>query len=218
MRWFVFAALGCSNEQLPEAAKSPPKAPVMARSSRASPSAGRRGPDALTVSSYGTDPANPCADCSQCRVTEVRASSVREPAGGERFEARHLVDENPSSAWCDVGTRDRSSVTFGIPRGCRLHGLEIVSGHVGDRVRLADNGRAAEITLSAGRLQGEAEIDDPVGLGLNVKQLIDKPAVVYAGWTAYEIDELTVTIREIHRGGLHGGVCLSELRPLLTRP
>jgi len=211
VRWLVsIVGLACSMPREPEA---PPKTPVMAKSSKATPSAGARGPDALTVSAWGEDPVPACEGCDGCEAARVTASSTRQATDDERFEAANLLDGNPSSAWCGpVG----STLTFVVPGGCRVHGLRVLSGHMGDPGRLEGNGRAAELSLSAGRLRGDAEIDDPVGLRLNRKQLVERPPTLYAGWTAYLVEELAVTVRQVHRGSAHEGVCLSELVPVLS--
>jgi len=215
VRWLVFAGLACSSPPDPQG-PAPRRSPVVAKSSKATPSAAPLGPDTLVVSPYGTQPAA-CADCDRCEVSSVTASSERPADGGETFGPDHLLDGNPSSAWCDAPREgEPSTVTFTVPAGCRVVGARILSGHAGSRARLEANGRAAEITLTAGRLSGEAEIDDPVGLPLNLKQLVDAPATLRTGWDAYPIDALQITFREVHRGSEHGGVCLSGFSPILA--
>ncbi|MEM6928198.1 MAG: hypothetical protein AAF602_14795, partial [Myxococcota bacterium] len=147
----------------------------------------------------------------------VVASSTRPEVAGVRFDAKHLLDGNPSSVWCEgEGDEEPSSVIFTIPSGCRVHSLEIQGGHLGDRVRLAKHGRVAEVGIAAGRLRGEGELADPVETELNLKQLIDEPAVLYAGWTAYAVEELRVTFQRTFAGSEFRGVCLSGLVPQLT--
>ncbi|MEN0063278.1 MAG: hypothetical protein AAGA48_14085 [Myxococcota bacterium] len=219
MRWWFAVVLGCSSPApAPVEAPVEPNAPVMAKGRKATPSAGRRGPDPLTVTPYGTDPAHPCPDCDRCKVSKVTASATRDAHVTETYEAAHLIDGNPSSAWC-AETDDEGrlpSLTFSVPAGCRMQGMRILGGHFGDRTRLQKNGRVSELSLTAGRLRGAAEVEDPVGMKPNLRQMIDKPAVLYAGWSAYAIDTLTVQLRHIHAGSVHPGVCLSELSPILS--
>ncbi|MEM6929123.1 MAG: hypothetical protein AAF602_19450, partial [Myxococcota bacterium] len=76
MRGLVFVAIvGCSST--PRSEEPPRKVAVMAKSSKATPSAGIRGPDELGVSGWGSPASFPCDDCTQCRATDVVASSTR---------------------------------------------------------------------------------------------------------------------------------------------
>ncbi len=218
MHGLVLAVLFACSTSAPEPDAPPPrKTAAMAKSSKATPSASRREVDALLVGDWENSVDKDCDGCGSCQATAVKASSTRASAARESFDAAHLLDGNPSSAWCEgEGEGEPSSVTFTIPSGCRVHGLEVSGGHLGDRLRLNDNGRPAKVSLAARRLRGEAELPDPVALGLNLRRLVEEPAVVHVGWAAHAIDELRVTFDRAHPGARADGVCVSELRPVLS--
>lgn len=219
MRWWlsmVTAAMACSTTPAPEAEPAPRKVPTMAKGSRKAPSAGRRGPDPLGTVGYGE--ANPaCEDCS-CRPSGVVASATREPFGTTQFDAKHLIDRNPSSVWCaGPSVTEPVSVTFTIPEDCALEAFRVMGGHFANRKALAEHGGATGLELAAGRRRGTANLEDPVESGKNLKQMITEPAVVNVDWPAGP-DTLTVTFPRVRPGSVYPGLCLSELVPVLSGP
>lgn len=225
IRWIVVGIGLCSLACAGGAETSPP---VPDKVERTPPPKGPAGGSEVeeVTHQYGVFYDLACPGCmdAKCKASKVTASSsLKEGAlvhGPER-----VLDEDPATAWCEGvdGDGKGESLTFEVPPGCGVYGLQIEGGYFKDEQRLKSNGRLAKVTVRSGSEAITATMDDPIALEFGSSSTFPAslklswferawryPAFLELGWDAPG-STVTVTIDEIYPGAKSSDTCISDV-------
>jgi hypothetical protein len=134
------------------------------------------------VVQYGVIYDTSCMTCGDppCVAKGVRASSTL--TEGQLVHEAGRVLGDLATAWCEGGgdAGQGTSLTFKIPPGCGVYGVQLHGGYFKTAGHLKDNARIRSLELRSGSHRARAELDDPVDVPFDKASAY--PAFVELRW------------------------------------